>query len=140
MKNNIIDKIMQIYFKYLGISNIVLYTIYLTNSKEAALGVREIIFIIISSISMILIPVLYLVIMTKQEKLKNIHMYLNIIIVTICFDILLVSLGREFSFMYLIKSIIVSLVLFTPIRIIISLVFGVIINMSRKVILKNISN
>lgn len=140
MKNNVMDKLMQSYFKYLGIANIIFYSIYLINSKNSALGVRDIVFIIIASISMVLIPVLYLVIMTKQEKLQNVHMYMNIIIVTMYFDILLLSIGRKFSFIYLIKSIVVSLVIFTPVRMAISTLIGIIINIPKKLMFKNASN
>lgn len=140
MKNNIMDKLMQSYFKYLGIANIIFYSIYLINSKNSALGVRDIVFMIIASISMVLIPVLYLVIMAKQEKLQNVHMYMNIIIVTMCFDILLLSIGRKFSFIYLIKSIVVSLFIFTPVRMAISTLIGIIINIPKKLMFKNASN
>lgn len=140
MKNNIMDKLMKSYFKYLGIANIIFYSIYLINSKNSALGLRDVIFMIIASISMVLIPVLYLVIMTKQEKLQNVHMYMNIIIVTMCFDILLLSIGRKFSFIYLIKSIVVSLFVFTPVRMAISTLIGIIINIPKKLKFKNVSN
>ncbi|MGL5756537.1 MAG: hypothetical protein ACRCYC_14490 [Paraclostridium sp.] len=140
MKNNIMDKLMKSYFKYLGIANILFYSIYLINSKNSALGVRDIVFMIIASISMVLIPVLYLVIMTKQEKLENVHMYMNIIIVTMCFDILLLSIGSEFSFIYLIKSIVISLFIFTPARMAISTLIGIILNIPKKLMFKNTSN
>lgn len=140
MKNNFIDKAMQIYFKYIGISNIILYTIYFIKENENTIGLREIIFITIASISMVLIPILYLVIMTKRENLQNIQMHLNIIITTICFDILLLSLGSEFSFTYLIKSIVVSMILLTPIRIFISSIISFIISIPKKLLLNNTSN
>ena len=140
MKNNILDKAMQIYFKYLSISNIIFYSIYLIFVKHSNLSIKNIIFIIISSISMIFIPVLYLVIKTKKEKLENTYMYMNIIIVTMCFDILLLSMERNFSFIYLIKSIVISLILFTPIRMVISASISFVINRYKKVNLKNVSN
>ncbi len=140
MKNNILDKAMQIYFKYLSISNIIFYSIYLIFVKHSNLSIKNIIFIIISSISMIFIPVLYLVIKTKKEKLENTYMYMNIIIVTMCFDILLLSMERNFSFIYLIKSIVISLILFTPIRMVISASISFVMNRYKKVNLKNASN
>ena len=140
MKNNILDKVMQIYFKYLSISNIIFYSIYLIFVKHSNLSIKNIIFIIISSISMIFIPVLYLVIKTKKEKLENTYMYMNIIIVTMCFDILLLSMERNFSFIYLLKSIVISLILFTPIRIVISASISFVMNRYKKVNLKNVSN
>ena len=140
MKNNILDKAMQIYFKYLSTSNIIFYFIYLIFVKHSNLSIKNIMFIIISSISMIVIPVLYLVIKTKKEKLENTYMYMNIIIVTMCFDILLLSIERNFSFIYLIKSILVSLILFTPIRMIVSILISFVMNRYKKVNLKNISN
>ncbi|MBC8630833.1 hypothetical protein H8697_03800 [[Eubacterium] tenue] len=140
MKNNILDKAMQIYFKYLSISNIIFYSIYLIFVKHSNLSIKNIIFIIISSISMIFIPVLYLVIKTKKEKLENTYMYMNIIIVTMCFDILLLSMERNFSFIYLIKSIVISLILFTPIRMVISASISFVMNRYKKVNLKNTSN
>lgn len=140
MKNNIVDKIMQVYFKYLGIANIIFYMVYLVNYRDTSIGAREVIFTLISSMSMVLVPVLYLVIMTKKGKTQNIHIYLNIIIITMCFDILLLSLGREFSFIYLIKSMVVSIIIFTPIRIIMSSIMSFIIITPKKLIMKNISN
>lgn len=140
MKNNILDKAMQIYFKYLSISNIIFYCIYLIFVKHSNLSIKNIIFIIISSISMIFIPVLYLVIKTKKEKLENTYMYMNIIIVTMCFDILLLSMERNFSFIYLLKSIVISLILFTPIRMFISASISFVMNRYKKVNLKNVSN
>lgn len=140
MKNNILDKAMQIYFKYLSISNIIFYCIYLIFAKHSNLSIKNIIFIIISSISMIFIPVLYLVIKTKKEKLENTYMYMNIIIVTMCFDILLLSMERNFSFIYLLKSIVISLILFTPTRMVISASISFVINRYKKVNLKNVSN
>ncbi|MBC6003334.1 hypothetical protein ACQQ2T_09005 [Paraclostridium tenue] len=140
MKNNILDKAMQIYFKYLSISNIIFYCIYLIFVKHSNLSIKNIIFIIISSISMIFIPVLYLVIKTKKEKLENTYMYMNIIIVTMCFDILLLSMERNFSFIYLLKSIVISLILFTPTRMVISASISFVINRYKKVNLKNVSN
>ena len=140
MKNNILDKAMQIYFKYLSISNIIFYSIYLIFVKHSNLSIKNIIFIIISSISMIFIPVLYLVIKTKKEKLENTYMYMNIIIVTMCFDILLLSMERNFSFIYLLKSIVISLILFTPTRMVISASISFVINRYKKVNLKNVSN
>ncbi len=140
MKNNILDKVMQIYFKYLSISNIIFYCIYLIFVKNSNLSIKNIIFIIISSISMIFIPVLYLVIKTKKEKLENTYMYMNIIIVTMCFDILLLSMERNFSFIYLLKSIVISLILFTPTRMVISASISFVINRYKKVNLKNVSN
>ena len=140
MKNNILDKVMQIYFKYLSISNITFYSIYLIFVKHSNLSIKNIIFIIISSISMIFIPVLYLVIKTKKEKLENTYMYMNILIVTMCFDILLLSMERNFSFIYLLKSILISLILFTPIRMVISASISFVINRYKKVNLKNVSN
>ncbi|MDU1539759.1 MAG: hypothetical protein E6902_09085 [Paeniclostridium sordellii] len=140
MKNNILDKVMQIYFKYLSISNIIFYCIYLIFVKHSNLSIKNIIFIIISSISMIFIPVLYLVIKTKKEKLENTYMYMNIIIVTMCFDILLLSMERNFSFIYLLKSIVISLILFTPTRMVISASISFVMNRYKKVNLKNVSN
>lgn len=140
MKNNILDKVMQIYFKYLSISNIIFYCIYLIFVKHSNLSIKNIIFIIISSISMIFIPVLYLVIKTKKEKLENTYMYMNIIIVTMCFDILLLSMERNFSFIYLLKSIVISLILFTPTRMVISASISFVMNRYKKVNLKNASN
>lgn len=140
MKNNILDKAMQIYFKYLSISNIIFYCIYLIFVKHSNLSIKNIIFIIISSISMIFIPVLYLVIKTKKEKLENTYMYMNIIIVTMCFDILLLSMERNFSFIYLLKSIVISLILFTPTRMVISASISFVMNRYKKVNLKNVSN
>lgn len=140
MKNNILDKVMQIYFKYLSISNIIFYSIYLIFVKHSNLSIKNIIFIIISSISMIFIPVLYLVIKTKKEKLENTYMYMNIIIVTMCFDILLLSMERNFSFIYLLKSIVISLILFTPTRMVISASISFVMNRYKKVNLKNVSN
>ncbi|SCI76049.1 Uncharacterised protein [uncultured Clostridium sp.] len=140
MKNNILDKVMQIYFKYLSISNIIFYSIYLIFVKHSNLSIKNIIFIIISSISMIFIPVLYLVIKTKKEKLENTYMYMNIIIVTMCFDILLLSMERNFSFIYLLKSIVISLILFTPIRMVISASISFVMNRYKKANLKNVSN
>ena len=140
MKNNILDKAMQIYFKYLSTSNIIFYSMYLIFVKHSNLSIKNIMFIIISSISMIVIPVLYLVIKTKKEKLENTYMYMNIIIVTMCFDILLLSIERNFSFIYLIKSILVSLTLFTPIRMIVSILISFVMNRYKKVNLKNVSN
>ena len=89
---------------------------------------------------MIFIPVLYLVIKTKKEKLENTYMYMNIIIVTMCFDILLLSMERNFSFIYLLKSIVISLILFTPTRMVISASVSFVINRYKKVNLKNVSN
>lgn len=140
MKNNILDKAMQIYFKYLSISNIIFYCIYLIFVKHSNLSIKNIIFIIISSISMIFIPVLYLVIKTKKEKLENTYMYMNIIIVTMCFDILLLSMERNFSFIYLLKSILISLILFTPTRMVISASISFVMNRYKKVNLENVSN
>lgn len=140
MKNNILDKVMQIYFKYLSVSNIIFYCIYLIFVKHSNLSIKNIIFIIISSISMIFIPVLYLVIKTKKEKLENTYMYMNIIIVTMCFDILLLSMERNFSFIYLLKSIVISLILFTPTRMVISASISFVMNRYKKVNLKNASN
>ena len=140
MRNNIFYKTIQSYFKYLGIANLIFYTVYLINYKTSPIGARDIIFTLIASMSMVIIPVLYLVIMTKKEKLKNTYMYMNIIIVTMCFDILLLSIGREFSFIYLVKSIGISLILFTPIRIFISIIIDVVMNLPKKIIFKNVSN
>ena len=78
--------------------------------------------------------------MTKQEKLQNVHMYMNIIIVTMCFDILLLSIGRKFSLVYLIKSIVVSLFIFTPVRMAISTLIGFVMNIPKKLMFKNASN
>jgi hypothetical protein len=140
MKNNMLDKIMQKYFKYLGISNFIFYSIYLINSKNSNLDIRDVIFTLISSTSMIIIPVLYLVIMTKKEKFKNTYIYLNIIIVTMCFDILLLSIGSEFSFIYVIKSGLISLVLFTPIRIVLSTLIAFVMRISKKINFEDVSN
>lgn len=140
MKNNILNKVMQIYFKYLSISNIIFYSMYIIFVKHSNLSFKNIIFIIISSISMIFIPILYLVIKTKKEKLENTYMYMNIIIVTMCFDILLLSMERNFSFIYLVKSIVISLILFTPIRITISSLINFVMNRYKKLNFKNASN
>lgn len=140
MKNNIVDKVMQVYFKYLGIANIIFYIVYLVNYRDTSIGAREVIFTIIASMSMVLVPVLYLVIMTKKGKSQNIHIYLNIITITMCFDILLLSLGSKFSFIYLIKSILASIIIFTPIRIIMSSIMSLIISIPKKLITKNVSN
>lgn len=140
MKNNILNKVMQIYFKYLSISNIIFYSMYIIFVKHSNLSFKNIIFIMISSISMIFIPILYLVIKTKKEKLENTYMYMNIIIVTMCFDILLLSMERNFSFIYLVKSIVISLILFTPIRIIISSLINFVMNRYKKLNFKNASN
>ncbi|UOW66623.1 hypothetical protein [Paraclostridium bifermentans] len=140
MERNIMKNLMQNYFKYIGISNVIFYALYFFYSNKLNLSVRSIIFITISSIAMVIIPVLYLVIMTKKDKFKNIHMYLNILIVTICFDILLLSIGSFFSFLYLIKSILVSICIFTPIRLCISIVIDFIINTINYFILKDTSN
>lgn len=140
MKNNILNKVMQIYFKYLSISNIIFYSMYIIFVKHSNLSFKNIIFIMISSISMIFIPILYLVIKTKKEKLENTYMYMNIIIVTMCFDILLLSMERNFSFIYLIKSIVISLILFTPIRITISSLINFVMNRYKKLNFKNASN
>lgn len=140
MKNNILNKVMQIYFKYLSISNIIFYSMYIIFVKHSNLSFKNIIFIMISSISMIFIPILYLVIKTKKEKLKNTYMYMNIIIVTMCFDILLLSMERNFSFIYLVKSIVISLILFTPIRITISSLINFVMNRYKKLNFKNASN
>ncbi|GAA0863718.1 hypothetical protein [Paraclostridium tenue] len=140
MKNNILNKVMQIYFKYLSISNIIFYSMYIIFVKHSNLSFKNIIFIMISSISMIFIPILYLVIKTKKEKLKNTYMYMNIIIVTMCFDILLLSMERNFSFIYLVKSIVISLILFTPIRITISSLINFVMNRCKKLNFKNASN
>lgn len=140
MESNIMKNLMRNYFKYIGISNVIFYLLYFFYSSELNLSIRSIIFITISSIAMVIIPVLYLVIMTKKDKFKNIHMYLNILIVTICFDILLLSIGSFFSFLYLIKSILVSICIFTPIRLCISIVIDFISNIINYFILKDISN
>lgn len=140
MESNIMKNLMRNYFKYIGISNVIFYLLYFFYSSELNLSIRSIIFITISSIAMVIIPVLYLVIMTKKDKFKNIHMYLNILIVTICFDILLLSIGSFFSFLYLIKSILVSICIFTPIRLCISIVIDFIINTINYFILKDTSN
>ena len=140
MGSNIMKNLMRNYFKYIGISNVIFYLLYFFYSSELNLSIRSIIFITISSIAMVIIPVLYLVIMTKKDKFKNIHMYLNILIVTICFDILLLSIGSTFTFLYLIKSILVSICIFTPIRLCISIVIDFIINTINYFILKDISN
>lgn len=140
MERNIMKNLMRNYFKYIGISNVIFYLLYFFYSSELNLSIRSIIFITISSIAMVIIPVLYLVIMTKKDKFKNVHMYLNILIVTICFDILLLSIGSSFTFLYLIKSILVSICIFTPIRLCISIVIDFIINTINYFILKDISN
>lgn len=140
MESNIMKNLMRNYFKYIGISNVIFYLLYFFYSSELNLSIRSIIFITISSIAMVIIPVLYLVIMTKKDKFKNIHMYLNILIVTICFDILLLSIGSSFTFLYLIKSILVSICIFTPIRLCISIVIDFIIHTINYFILKDISN
>lgn len=140
MGSNIMKNLMRNYFKYIGISNVIFYLLYFFYSSELNLSIRSIIFITISSIAMVIIPVLYLVIMTKKGKFKNIHMYLNILIVTICFDILLLSIGSTFTFLYLIKSILVSICIFTSIRLCISIVIDFIINTINYFILKDISN
>ena len=140
MERNIMKNLMRNYFKYIGISNVIFYLLYFFYSSELNLSIRSIIFITISSIAMVIIPVLYLVIMTKKGKFKNIHMYLNILIVTICFDILLLSIGSTFTFLYLIKSIVLSIGVFTPIRLFISIVIAFTMNIIPQFKFKGVSN
>lgn len=140
MKSNTIKKLMQNYFKYIGISNIIFYTLYFIYLKNLNLNVRNIIFIIIASLAMLIIPVFYLVIMTKKDKFKNVHMYLNILIVTICFDILLLSISNYFSIIYLVKSILISIFLFTPIRLCISIIIDFALNLRNIFKIKDVSN
>ncbi|GIM33184.1 hypothetical protein NSA45_08700 [Paraclostridium bifermentans] len=139
MERNIMKNLMQNYFKYIGISNVIFYVLYLFYSNKLNLSVRNIIFIIISSVAMVIIPVLYLVIMSKKEKFKNIHMYLNILIVTTCFDILLLSIGSRFGVIYLIKSIVLSICVFTPIRLFISIIIGFTMNLINPFKFKDVS-
>lgn len=140
MERNIMKNLMQNYFKYIGISNVIFYLLYFFYSSELNLSVRNIVFIIISSVAMVIIPVLYLVIMSKKEKFKNVHMYLNILIVTICFDILLLSIDSRFDVLYLIKSIVLSICVFTPIRLFISIVIAFTMNMINQFKFKGASN
>lgn len=140
MERNIMKNLMQNYFKYIGISNVIFYALYFFYSNKLNLSVRNIIFIIISSIAMVIIPVLYLVIMSKKEKFKNIHMYLNILIVTTCFDILLLSIDSSFGVLYLIKSIVLSICVFTPIRLFISIVIAFTMNIMHQFKFKGVSN
>lgn len=140
MKNNIMKNLMQNYFKHIGISNVIFYLLYFFYSSELNLSVRNIVFIIISSVAMVIIPVLYLAVMTKKEKFKNVHMYLNILIVTTCFDILLLSINSSFGILYLIKSIAVSICVFTPIRLFISIVIAFTMNMINQFKFKGASN
>lgn len=140
MERNIMKNLMQNYFKYIGISNVIFYTLYFFYSNKLNLSVRNIIFIIISSVAMVIIPVLYLVIMSKKEKFKNVHMHLNVLIVTICFDILLLSIDSRFGVLYLIKSIVLSIGVFTPIRLFISIVIAFTMNIIHKFKFKGVSN
>lgn len=140
MERNIMKNLMQNYFKHIGISNVIFYLLYFFYSSELNLSVRNIVFIIISSVAMVIIPVLYLVIMSKKEKFKNVHMYLNILIVTICFDILLLSIDSRFDVLYLIKSIVLSICVFTPIRLFISIVIAFTMNMINQFKFKGASN
>lgn len=140
MESNIMKNLMRNYFKHIGISNIIFYLLYFFYSNKLNLSVRNIIFIIISSVAMVIIPVLYLVIMSKKEKFKNVHMYLNILIVTICFDILLLSIDSRFGVLYLIKSIVLSICVFTPIRLFISVVIAFIMNIIHPFKFKDVSN
>ncbi|MBS6508973.1 MAG: hypothetical protein KH369_12305 [Paraclostridium bifermentans] len=140
MESNIMKNLMRNYFKYIGISNVIFYLLYFFYSSELNLSIRSIIFITISSIAMVIIPVLYLVIMTKKDKFKNIHMYLNILIVTICFDILLLSIDSRFGVLYLIKSIVLSIGVFTPIRLFISIVIAFTMNIIPQFKFKGVSN
>ncbi|WP_419741504.1 hypothetical protein [Paraclostridium dentum] len=140
MKSSIIKNLMQNYFKHIGISNITFYLLYFLNLNNLDLSIRNIIFIIVSSLSMVLIPVLYLVIMTKKEKFKNVHMYLNILIVTTLFDILLLSTGYSFTFLYLIKSIVISICVFIPVRLVISIMIGFTMNIINQFKVKDASN
>ncbi|MDU3803847.1 hypothetical protein [Paraclostridium bifermentans] len=140
MESNIMKNLMRNYFKYIGISNVIFYLLYFFYSSELNLSIRSIIFITISSIAMVIIPVLYLVIMTKKDKFKNIHMYLNILIVTICFDILLLSIDSRFGVLYLIKSIVLSIGVFTPIRLFISIVIAFTMNIIHQFKFKGVSN
>ncbi|WP_170074743.1 hypothetical protein [Paraclostridium dentum] len=78
--------------------------------------------------------------MSKKEKFKNVHMYLNILIVTTCFDILLLSIDSSFSVLYLIKSIVLSICVFTPIRLFISIVIAFTMNIIHKFKFKGVSN
>ncbi|WP_195335160.1 hypothetical protein [Paraclostridium bifermentans] len=140
MESNIMKNLIRNYFKHIVISNVIFYLLYFLYSSELNLSIRSIIFITIASIAMVIIPVLYLVIMSKKDKFKNIHMYLNILIVTICFDILLLSIGSSFTFLYLTKSILVSICICTPTRLCISIGIDFIINTINYFILKDISN
>ncbi|MGG2467318.1 MAG: hypothetical protein ACRDC3_09920 [Paraclostridium dentum] len=140
MERNIMKNLMQNYFKHIGISNVIFYLLYFFYSSELNLSVRNIVFIIISSVAMVIIPVLYLVIMSKKEKFKNVHMYLNILIVTICFDILLLSIDSRFDVLYLIKSIVLSICVFTPIRLFISIVIAFTMNTINQFKFKDVSN
>ena len=140
MKNNIMKKLMQNYFKHIGISNVIFYLLYFFYSSELNLSVRNIVFIIISSVAMVIIPVVYLAVMTKKEKFKNVHMYLNILIVTTCFDILLLSINSIFGILYLIKSIVLSIVVFTPIRLFISIIIAFTMNIIHQFKFKGVSN
>lgn len=140
MERNVMKNLMQNYFKHIGISNVIFYALYFFYSNKLNLSARNIIFIIISSVAMVIIPVLYLVIMSKKEKFKNVHMYLNILIVTTCFDILLLSIDSSFGALYLIKSIVLSICVFTPIRLSISIIIAFIINIINQFKFKDVSN
>ncbi|WP_156344342.1 hypothetical protein [Paraclostridium bifermentans] len=78
--------------------------------------------------------------MSKKEKFKNVHMYLNILIVTTCFDILLLSIDSSFGVLYLIKSIGISICVFTPIRLFISIVIAFTMNIIHQFKFKGVSN
>lgn len=140
MESSIMKNLMRNYFKYIGISNIIFYLLYFFYSTELNLNVRNIVFITISSVAMVIIPVLYLVIMTKKDKFKNIHMYLNILIVTTCFDILLLSIDSSFGVLYLIKSVLISICVFTPIRLSISIIIAFTMNIINQFKFKDVSN
>ncbi|WP_150885137.1 hypothetical protein [Paraclostridium bifermentans] len=59
MERNIMKNLMQNYFKYIGISNVIFYLLYFFYSSELNLSVRNIVFIIISSVAMVIIPSSY---------------------------------------------------------------------------------
>lgn len=137
---NTLKKSIQVYFKYLGIANIIFYYIYLQFIKENAIGLSDFIFILISSSSMIIIPVIYLAIMSNQNKLNNLNLSVNILLITTCFDILLLSISNTFSFSYLMKSFILSIIIFTPTRLILSMILDLFTKNFKKIFLNKVSN
>lgn len=137
---NTLKKSIHIYFKYLGIANVIFYYVYLQTIKGSAMGLSDFIFILISSASMIIIPVVYMAIMSNQNKLKSLNLSINILLITICFDILLLSIINAFSFGYLIKSFILSITMFTTTRFIISIILDLCMKSFKRIFLSKISN